>query len=248
MELQPCGNCGARLSGEFCQRCGQRRANQIGISRILQDGFAHVFDLESGFLCTLRGLSMRPGAFIRDYTGGQTAILHQSFEILLCRHHDLCAGHQSAGYQFDLGDALKFNPQERRIFHIIHSFLAYMIFLILFPVAAMQRCLFRESRISFSETYVFGLFAFGHGTWIGVLMAVGGMLESTSGLIILMITQLLYLIWAMRGFYAPGGRPPVFRAVLVSATNTFCTNVLALFIGNVIFWLGLVEPLARSIA
>jgi hypothetical protein len=71
MELQPCGNCGARLSGEFCQRCGQRRANQIGISRILQDGFAHVFDLESGFLCTLRGLSMRPGAFIRDYLAGK---------------------------------------------------------------------------------------------------------------------------------------------------------------------------------
>ena len=130
----------------------------------------------------------------------------------------------------------------------MHGFLAYLIILNLFPVAALQRWLFRESRISFSETYVFGLFTIGHVTWISLLMAVSGMLELTSGLLILMIAQLLYLIWAMRGFYAPEGIPPVFRALLVLATIAICSNVLSLFIGNVISWLGLVEPLAGSIA
>ena len=246
MANQACGNCETPLNAEFCQRCGQRRAREISIRRILREGLLRVVDLDAGFLHTFRELSVSPGAFIRHYLEGKrqpcTNPLKYCFIVITI--YALAINILNV----DFGNTLDLDAQEREVFHIIHGVLAYLMFLVLFPVAAVQRWLFRETRWTFSETYVFGLFVVGHGSWIGVMMAVGGLLQSTSGIIVLAVAQLAYLLWVMRGFYSPKGRPPVIRAVLVFATTSICSNLLALAAGNMIAWFGLVEPLSGSIA
>jgi len=248
MEQTPCGNCGAQMSGEFCQSCGQRRASEISILRILRDGIGRLLELDFGFFYAIRELTLRPGVFVRDYLGGKrkSAINPLKYCFIVTTLYALAIN--LLDINFDFGGGLDLNAEERQIFHILHGFLPYLIFLALFPVAALQRWLFRESDVSFSETYVFALFAVGHSTWLAVVMATAGVLESPSELFFLLIVQLAYLTWVLKSFYTPNRRPPVIRAVLVFATLAVCNNLLAVLIGNMISWLGLVEPLADSIA
>jgi hypothetical protein len=83
----------------------------------------------------------------------------------------------------------------------------------------------------------------GHMTWVSVLLAVSGSLETITGVAILFAAQLAYLVWAMTGFYRLT-RPPLVRGILVMVLSALCTNLLALVLGNLISLLGLVEPLA----
>ena len=248
MDPRLCGNCGAQMSGDFCQACGQRRSDKIVISRMLRDGVGRLLDLESGFLRAVTELSLRPGAFVRDYIGGRrkSSINPLKYCFIVTTLYALAIN--LLDINLDFGGGLDFNPEERQIFHILHGFFPYLIYLVLFPVAALQRWLFRESRFSFSETYVFGLFAIGHATWIPVVMAIGGLMESPWGILVVLLAQPAYLAWVMKGFYTPAKKPPVLRAILVIVTAAICSNVFALIIGNLISWLGLVEPLAGSIA
>lgn len=248
MNQDACGNCGAPLYEQFCQNCGQRRAEKISISRVLRDGFGRLLDLDTGILFTFRELSLRPGAFVRGYLAGKRQSCTNPLKYCFIVVTVYALTINFLDINFDLGDGVEFDQQERQVFHIIHGFLAYLTFLILFPVAALQRWLFRDSGLSFSESYVFGLFVIGHGTWIAVLIALSGLMSSIPGLLIVLLAQLIYLIWAMQSFYAPGGRPPVFRAMLIFATNAICSNLLALVVGNLIVRLGLVEPLPGTIA
>jgi len=195
------------MSGEFCEGCGQRRAGELSISRILRDGIGRLLDLDFGFFYAFRGLTLRPCIFIRDYLGGKrkSSINPLKYCFIVTTLYALAIN--LLGISLDLGGGLDLNAEERQIFHIIHGFLPYLIFLALFPVAALQRWLFRESGVSFSETYVFGLFAIGHATWVAVLMVITGVLESPTEMLVLLIAQLSYLVWVMKGFYAPMDGP-----------------------------------------
>jgi hypothetical protein len=214
---------------------------------MFRDSLIRVFDLEGGFLHTLVALSVRPGQTVREYVAGRRGPLTHpvSYCFLLVTLYALTIN--LLDVQISLGGALEFSDTERRVFHVVHSLLAYLIFLTLWPVAAIQRRLFRDSGFALAETYAFCLYVFGHLTLVGAVFAASRLLASTAGLAALLLIQLLYLLWAMKGFYRLT-RPPFLRALAVSAASLVVTNLLSWIVGNLLVATGLLEQVESILA
>jgi hypothetical protein len=69
-----CLNCGTRLRGQYCGKCGQRSRNRlISIWQLLQEAFGDLLELDSRLWRTLLPLLARPGQLTRDYLEGRRA-------------------------------------------------------------------------------------------------------------------------------------------------------------------------------
>jgi len=67
-----CLNCGERLLGEFCWRCGQEAADfHRPLRSLTADFFDNVLSLDSKLLRTLGPLLFRPGWLTREYLAGR---------------------------------------------------------------------------------------------------------------------------------------------------------------------------------
>jgi protein-S-isoprenylcysteine O-methyltransferase Ste14 len=51
----------------------------------------------------------------------------------------------------------------------------------------------------------------------------------------------------MGGFYGHVRHPPVLRATLMIVISLALTNLITLLLGNLIVWIGLLEPLADAL-
>ena len=68
----PCQNCGARLNGPFCHRCGQRATDPIGpLPAVARDAAGAFLDLDRRVLGTFRMLLLRPGFLTEEYVQGR---------------------------------------------------------------------------------------------------------------------------------------------------------------------------------
>jgi len=73
-ESAECLNCGTRLKGQYCGRCGQRsRSRLISIWQLLREAFGDLLELDSRLWQTLVPLLRRPGQLTRDYLEGRRA-------------------------------------------------------------------------------------------------------------------------------------------------------------------------------
>jgi hypothetical protein len=69
-----CLNCGTRLGGQYCGKCGQRSRNRlISIWQLLQEAFGDLLELDSRLWRTVLPLLSRPGQLTRDYLEGRRA-------------------------------------------------------------------------------------------------------------------------------------------------------------------------------
>ncbi len=247
MEHVTCSNCGAPLHGAFCSACGQQAYVPLTFRRLFRDSVLRVFDLEGGFLHTLVSLSTRPGTSIRHYVKGRRLpFTHPvSYCFVLVTVYALTINLLDPGRALE--SVIEFSDVERRLYHVIHGILAYLVFLILLPVAGLQAALFRRSGFSVADTYAFSLFVSGHVHLASSVFAAAGWLASVAGVAGLIAIQFLYLLWAMTGFYRLS-RPPLLRALLVAAANLVIANILSLLFGNLIVASGLLEPLESLLA
>ena len=73
-ESPTCLNCGTRLRGQYCGKCGQRSRNRlISIWQLLREAFGDLLELDSRLWRTLVPLLVRPGRLTRDYLEGRRA-------------------------------------------------------------------------------------------------------------------------------------------------------------------------------
>ena len=76
VETVECPNCGRRFVGDYCPDCGEEATRTVRIKQVVSGAFGEVlnigagFDYESAFLSTLVGLTVRPGAVLREYLSG----------------------------------------------------------------------------------------------------------------------------------------------------------------------------------
>jgi hypothetical protein len=69
---ESCRNCGARLHGEFCSRCGQHlRDLRQPIGALVMEALHEAFSLDARLLRTLWPLMTRPGEVTRHYLAGR---------------------------------------------------------------------------------------------------------------------------------------------------------------------------------
>lgn len=83
MPPHTCSNCELEFKGEYCPRCGQHiGTTRITLKNIVQNFFKEFFDLEDGFLFTMKELFYRPGYMMRDYLQGKRAHYFKPFQLL----------------------------------------------------------------------------------------------------------------------------------------------------------------------
>lgn len=82
-ETTECPACGRRFVGDYCPDCGQEAEPSASTGGILEDFARELFDIEQGFLETLKALTVRPGRALRDYLDGNRSHLMSPGRYLL---------------------------------------------------------------------------------------------------------------------------------------------------------------------
>jgi Protein of unknown function (DUF3667) len=181
---------------------------------------------------------VRPGRMVREYVGGRRkpylaparyAFVLTTVLVVLVHLFDL-----------DVRGPLPIprTEQELSALHFVYSVLAYLIYVILAPSSFVQRLLFARAPYNFAETYVFQLYVFGHITWLSVLFAVTGWVNTWPGLVIVLAAQCAYVTWALSGFYASARLSVLLRGLLAAFAEFVFVNVVALIAGNLFVRLG----------
>lgn len=247
MEERTCPNCGGRTDTEYCGACGQPRAPALDLPSVFRGSFARIFDLDGGFLHTFIRLCVDPGGVCRDYVAGrrQPYTHPVSYCFLLVTLYALTIN--MLDIQISIRGTGEVDEIERRVYRLIHGLLAYVMFFTLIPVAALQSRMFRTTGFSTADSYVFSLFVIGQANVLGALFAALGWIATPAGLSAYLFLQYGYALWAMTRFYELR-RPPVLRCLVLAVTIFLITNILSLAIGNLIVWLGLLEPLESLVA
>jgi hypothetical protein len=68
-----CVSCGARLDGDYCSRCGEKRADlrNLWLRRFLRDSAESFFNLDATAWRSLAALLARPGLLTAEYVAGR---------------------------------------------------------------------------------------------------------------------------------------------------------------------------------
>lgn len=247
-DAETCANCAAPLAGDYCARCGQARAQPLTVRGMLRQAAATLFDLDRGFFHTVRALFTRPGQTCRAYVEGHRQPLTGPFKYAFIVITIYAIAINLLAIELNLPGIENRSEVEQQLFYLLNSLLSYLTFFVLIPVAAVQRRLFRASGDSLGETYAFTLYLFGTMAWFSTLFVLAGWLEQPWGLAALVPVNVAYAAWAMGGFYGGGRWPPVLRAALMVLINFVLTNTVAVLLGNLIVYLGVLEPLADALA
>ncbi|NRB84467.1 MAG: DUF3667 domain-containing protein [Winogradskyella sp.] len=79
-----CKNCGSAVYDKFCPHCGQRTSVSSISFKTLKDEFQNnIFQINRGFVFTIKELTLRPGHAIRDFINGKRKPFYKPLSFLL---------------------------------------------------------------------------------------------------------------------------------------------------------------------
>jgi hypothetical protein len=82
-EADVCRNCGAALTGPYCQACGQKKADRFGRAHLKDEIWQKLRWFEAEMLKAAFNVSLRPGKVARDYVLGQRKAHVHPLKLLL---------------------------------------------------------------------------------------------------------------------------------------------------------------------
>lgn len=223
--LPTCMSCGAVLYGVYCSQCGQRSAEPITWGRISSGLVSKLKTMDSRWARTAAALTIDPGRMIRRYIRGRRmpfvappvyalAAVALCLAVVFWQGSDLAAPGtpwspsvsanvsadataQSAGTTPAPAPAEPWPGPEQTVFAIC----ALSSLFVAAATALLQSRLFQSHDFTWAETYVFSLFVFGQLAIHQGLFALMGAFSSTIGLAALAVVFVLFLAFAMSGFY-----------------------------------------------
>ncbi len=182
---------------------------------VAHDAAKHFFDLESGWLRTVRELTLAPGRMILRYVEGHRKVYANPFAYLVFGTAASFVVQKLIGFQARMVATTRTNAMDSPLqMELINSFTElvfqntlYISFGILVPMAVLVRLFFRKSGYNLAETFVFALYTAGHLALLGVVLIPLYMLLPPSGAIQAVVSLTVaigYMIYAARGFFKGG--------------------------------------------
>ncbi|MEO1082762.1 MAG: DUF3667 domain-containing protein [Acidobacteriota bacterium] len=218
-------NCKSVLYGAYCSQCGQQEALPMTFGRFFDDTKNRLRRLDFSWPRTFLALSTDPGRMVRRYLTGRrkpytppplyalTTSTVLTFVVLSLLEG--AAVSPMTPWHF---------PQGSR--HTLAVVLAiYGSLAATLGVAFLQRFLYRSAERGLLETWIFGLYLFGHLCLFQVLFALIGAFASAVGLVALGLAVVLVLAFGLAGFY----RQAVLRAA-PAALILGSTYIASLFV------------------
>ena len=262
-----CPNCGTERAGPYCYECGQRfRDGRLRTRELLRDAAQHLFDVESGLWRTVRHLTTRPGAMVRDYVRGQRKqyvnpvtylLLYVALSVAVM---PLMEGPLMQDLQAAFSEVFQDLPAEVKAFmgdgpeDFASAFMELMVNLsttvtvaLCLPAAAVLWLIARSWRgDTFAETCVFVFYTFAHVGIFYVLVTTplvyAGLLGLNAYGFLALLATVAFTAYAAYAFYGGSGKAAV--AVMLSYAVSYVVFNVLMIVGGagavlaVLWWTG----------
>jgi hypothetical protein len=232
-----CAGCGESMSGEFCAACGQRAwRGRFTMRSLFTKLVADAFDLNRGLPYTVRQLSTRPGAMIREYVAGRTApytnpvkyflIVGAITTLAFVRAGIVgkLAGSVATGLQYGPG----LHPDAASVVDFASKYFTVIMAASIPGSALASRLMFRRARYNYAEHLIFNTYVGAQQSLLLVVLLALTLVPGLAGYsqpVSFALASAFYL-WAAVGFF---GGPPistVARALVATMLNFVGTLLL----------------------
>jgi len=185
---------------------------RLTIRLVLREAVQRLFDVDRGWLRTVRELTLGPGAMIRRYVDGRRAVYTNPFAYLVVGSAVSFVVQKTVGFQARMASTARANTMEsplqmefiNRFTELVFQNGLYIAFGMLVPMALLARLLFRRSGHNLAECFVFALYTGGHLALLGVVLVPLYMLLPPSNWIqgvVGLAVAVIYSVYAARGFF-----------------------------------------------
>ncbi len=162
-----CKNCGYNLDGNFCKNCGQKSdIKEINFRYLLEEIPNSIFQVNRGFLFTVKELFTRPGHSIREFIEGKRkphfkpmAFLFLTSSLYILLSHLI--GHQTFFGDFMSGITEAAESNDNVIFNWLSNNQAYLIYITIPFFSLASFLAFFKSGYNYFEHLVLNLYITG---------------------------------------------------------------------------------------
>ena len=205
--LPTCMSCGSVLYGAFCSNCGQQSNEPLTFELLFETLRRRCREVDHPFLRPALHLTRSPGRMIRSYLRGKRLPYTGPFTYALVTAALLVALVGLAG--LELGTSTTPWGGEAGASLATFAFSTVSVIWVAALVGKLQQALFRQEKYNVTETWVFGLYTFGHLHLLVAAFAALGAFATSIGLIALVAAHFCAFNLALAGFY----RRPLWRVV-----------------------------------
>jgi hypothetical protein len=239
-----CKNCEGEFEGNFCNYCGQKATvGRLSFTHLITEVPITIFKVNRGFLFTVKELALRPGHSIRDYISGKRAFYYKPVAFLLVTttlyalsfyllDRNTVIGDIVFGFQTGIEE--KQTPDRFQILSWITQNQAYFVLVMLCLFSAASYLVFQKSRNNYVEHLVLNIYITGQQMLIFLLL---GLLIFQEGalMVILLVVNILYNIWAYSQFFAHIHRVQKYLLIFLVYVVFFILFLMTVFIATMIY-------------
>lgn len=211
---------------------------RLTIRQVLADAYEQFLTLDSPALRVLRELTLRPGGFVRRYVEGERdgVVGPVKYALLTVTLLVILAQARRSFFPPELLPGL--DPSRTEALHAAQDLRTYVLLVILFPTALVQRLVFWRSRYNYAETYAFLAYVLGHQVWLGILeqLLPDAMRFWLSFQIVAATVPIAYILWAICDFHGSRRLSVILRGLVVYAI--FALGMLITLQGLITWRLG----------
>ena len=208
----------------------------------------HFFDLESGWLRTVRDLTIAPGPMIRRYVQGHRKVFANPFTYLVFSTAAAYVVQKLFGVQerliASMETTLMDSPLQMefatRFAELMMQNTLYISVGVLVPAAVIYRLFFWRSGYNLAECLVFVVYAGGHTSLLSAVLVplfitlpASSVIQSVYSLTV----GVLYMLWASRGFFRGHGLVVALKttAAYLIAYATFMAFMMVAIMAYIFF-------------
>lgn len=163
-----CKNCKHRFEGNFCDNCGQNsKVQRINFSYLVNEIPNSIFQINRGFLFTLKELVIRPGASIREFLSGKRKrhykpvaflLITSTLYVLITYLTDRNTIMEDLVFGFRNGAKGEAQASEQAVLDWISKYQAYVTLLILPLYSLASYSAFSKSKYNYFEHLVINIY------------------------------------------------------------------------------------------
>jgi len=203
---------------------------------VLREVAERFFDVDKGWLRTVRELTLGPGAMIQRYVQGHRKVYANPFAYLVVGTAVSIMVQRAVGFQERMiattsGNTV-YSPLQmefvNRFSELFSQNALYVSLGILVPLALLVRLFFRRSGYNLAECFVFALYSIGHLALLGLVLIPLYMLLPQSAVIqgiVGLTVAVIYTVYVAQGFFSGS-----FVSVAIKASVAYVTAFLIFFV------------------
>lgn len=182
--MNTCKNCHHEFEGNFCPQCGQRViTKRLTIGIALSNFISTFFNLERGFIYTIKMMFVNPSQVIRDYISGSTVKYTNPFRFILVLATISTLISVSSGFyeettlevnkwmggmsDMDASELESQKAYQEKVMVIMKKYLSFVL-IMLIPFFSLASYWIIRKKLNYTEHFILNTYTLGQATLIGI--------------------------------------------------------------------------------